>query len=142
MAEIKTKVTNANVQELLSTIESESKLKDSLKLLELFEQITGEKAQLWGSGIIGFGQYHYESTRSSQGDWPLTAFSPRRQNLTIYIMPGFADYQELVDKLGKCKTSVSCIYINKLGYIDYLWILKHPMNTLLIIKPVEYISLS
>lgn len=119
MAEIKTKVSNASVSDFLNTIEPESKRKDAFSLLTLFEKITGEKAKLWGSSIIGFGQYHYESTRSSQkGDWPLTGFSPRKANLTIYIMPGFKEYYHLLDKLGKYKTSVSCLYINKLADID------------------------
>lgn len=119
MAEIKTKVSNASVSDFLNTIEPESKRKDAFTLLTLFEKITGEKAKLWGNNMIGFGQYHYESTRSSQkGDWPLTAFAPRKANLTIYIMPGFKEYQDLLDKLGKHKTSVSCLYINKLADID------------------------
>jgi hypothetical protein len=118
MAEIKTKITHANVQEFLSTIEPESKRKDSLELLQLFEQITGEEAKLWGTSIIGFGQYHYKYDSGHEGDACLTGFSPRKANLTIYIMPGFADYPKLLHKLGKCKTSVSCIYINKLVDID------------------------
>lgn len=119
MAEIKTKVSNESVQDFLNTIEPASKREDAFTLLKLFEDITGEKAKLWSSSIIGFGQYHYESTRSSQkGDWPLTAFSPRKANLTVYIMPGFKDYQPLLEKLGKYKTSVSCLYIKKLADID------------------------
>ena len=119
MAELKTKVSNANVKDFLNTIEPESKRQDAFTLLELFEKITGEKAKLWGTSIIGFGQYHYESTRSAQkGDWPLTGFSPRKANLTVYIMPGFKEYQDLLDKLGKYKTSVSCLYIKKLADID------------------------
>ncbi len=119
MAELKTKVSNANVKDFLNTIEPESKRQDAFTLLELFEKITGEKAKLWGTSIIGFGEYHYESTRSAQkGDWPLTAFSPRKANLTVYIMPGFKDYQGLLEKLGKYKTSVSCLYIKKLADID------------------------
>lgn len=119
MAEIKTKVSNASVQDFINTIEPEAKRQDAFTLLELFEKITGEKAKLWGSSIIGFGQYHYESTRSSQkGDWPLTGFSPRKANLTVYIMSGFKQYQDLLEKLGKHKTSVSCLYINKLSDIN------------------------
>lgn len=119
MAELKTKVSNANVKDFLNTIKPESKREDAFTLLELFEKITGEEVKLWGSSIIGFGQYHYESTRSAQkGDWPLTGFSPRKANLTIYIMPGFKEYQDLLDKLGKYKTSVSCLYIKKLADID------------------------
>ena len=74
---------------------------------------------LWGNSIVGFGEYHYKSDRSSQeGDWPLTGFSPRKRNMTVYIMPGFTNYQDLLNKLGRHKTSVSCIYFSKLENID------------------------
>lgn len=119
MAEIKTKVSKASVLAFIKTIESEDKRKDSLALLKIFKEATGLKPQLWGTSIVGFGTYHYESKRSTQkGDWPLTGFSPRKQNLTVYIMPGFKDYGELMEKLGKYKTSVSCLYIKRLSDID------------------------
>lgn len=119
MAELKTRLTKVNVRSFLKTIEDPEKRADSLALLKLFTEVTGEKARMWGTSIIGFGMYHYESTRSKQkGDWPLTGFSPRKQNLTIYIMPGFKDYGELMKNLGKYKTSVSCLYIKKLVDID------------------------
>lgn len=74
---------------------------------------------MWGMSIIGYGTYHYKSERSSQeGDWMMTGFSPRKQNLTIYIIPGFDSYQKDLAKLGKHKTSVSCLYINKLSDVD------------------------
>jgi hypothetical protein len=77
------------------------------------------RPKLWGKSIVGYGQYHYKSERSSQeGDWPLVAFSPRKASMTIYIMPGFDGYDDLLGKLGKHKTSVSCIYVNKLSDID------------------------
>ncbi len=119
MAELKTKVSKASVRDFIAGVPSESKQEDSFTLLKIFEEVTGEKAKLWGTSIIGFGQYHYESERSNQkGDWPLTGFSPRKANLTIYIMPGFKDYGDLMGKLGKYKTSVSCLYVNKLSDID------------------------
>ena len=74
---------------------------------------------MWGDSIVGFGEYHYKSERSSQeGDWPLTGFSPRKRNMTVYIMPVFTKYKDLMNKLGKHKTSVSCIYFNKLQDIN------------------------
>jgi len=74
---------------------------------------------MWGSSIIGFGSYHYKSEKSRQeGDWMLTGFSPRKQNLTLYVMPGFGDYQDLLKDLGKHKTSVGCLYLNKLADVD------------------------
>ena len=119
MAELKTKVNDINVKSFIATISVEQKQKDSFVLLDLFTQITGEPAKMWGSSIIGFGQYHYKSERSSQeGDWPLTAFSPRKQSLTLYVMNDFEDYSNLLDKLGKHKTSRGCLYIKKLADVD------------------------
>jgi hypothetical protein len=118
MAELKTKVSHASVSDFLHTIEPEAKRQDAFALLQLFEKITGEEAKLWGSSIIGFGQYHYTYDSGQEGDACLTGFSPRKANLTIYIMPGFKEYQDLLEKLGKHKTSVSCLYINKLSDID------------------------
>lgn len=119
MGTIKTLANDANVEDFINTVSDEVKKHDSLTLLEMFTRITGQKAKMWGSSMIGFGQYHYKSGRSSQeGDWPLTAFSPRKQNLTLYIMRGFDDYQGLLKDLGKHKTSVGCLYINKLANVD------------------------
>ena len=119
MAAIKTTVNDASVEDFINKVEDEVKRRDSLELLKLFSKVTGEKPKMWGSGIIGFGQYHYKSDKSRQeGDWMLTGFSPRKQNLTLYVMPGFGDYQDLLKDLGKHKTSVGCLYINKLADVD------------------------
>ncbi|MEK7498989.1 MAG: DUF1801 domain-containing protein [Patescibacteria group bacterium] len=118
MAELKTKATKQPVSEFLKTITPEEKQIDSFTLLALFEKITGEKAVMWGTSIVGFGMYHYKSERSSQeGDWPLVAFSPRKQNLTLYIMAGNTD-EDILKKLGKYKVSGGCLYIKKLADID------------------------
>lgn len=122
MAELKTKATTMSVKDFLNSIEPEQKRQDGLALLELFEKITGEKAVLWGTSIVGFGKYHYKSTKSAQeGDWMLTGFSPRKQNLTLYVMHGNEASHELFSKLGKHKTSggmSGCLYINKLSDVD------------------------
>ncbi|HET7098988.1 MAG TPA: DUF1801 domain-containing protein [Patescibacteria group bacterium] len=119
MAELKTKPTSQNPEEFLKTIEPEEKRKDAFTLLELFKKITGEKPRMWGSAIIGYGMFHYKSERSTQeGDWPLVGFSPRKQNLTLYLMNGFTENQGLLKKLGKHKTSKACLYINKLYDVD------------------------
>ncbi len=121
MAELKTKATNQSAKEFLDKIEPAEKREDGLALLKMFEKITGEKAVMWGSSIVGFGMYHYKSERSAQeGDWPLTGFSPRKQNLTLYVMHGNKDNPAL-KKLGKHKTSGGmggCLYINKLTDVD------------------------
>lgn len=119
MAELKTKPTKEKAEDFLKTIEPEQKRLDSFALLEIFKKVTKEKPVMWGTAIIGFGMYHYKSERSSQeGYWPLTGFSPRKQNLTLYLMNGFKDDENLLKKLGKHKTSVGCLYINKLSDID------------------------
>jgi len=119
MGTIKTTVNDASVTDFINAVPDEAKRQDSLELLKMFTSITGEQPKMWGSSIIGFGQYHYKSERSRQeGDWPLTGFSPRKQNLTLYVMPGFKDYQDLLKDLGKHKTSVGCLYINKLADVD------------------------
>ncbi len=121
MSELKTKPNNASVLDFINSVDDESKRKDSLELLKIFEEITGEKAKMWGTSIIGFGMYHYKSERSKQeGDWPLVGFSPRKQNFTLYVMsPGFeVEQKENFNKLGKYKTSVGCLYINKLDNVN------------------------
>lgn len=119
MSELKTKRSDDSVKAFIATVENQTRRDDAAKLLDIFEAATGMKPAMWGDSIIGYGQYHYKSERSSQeGDWPLTGFSPRKANMTVYIMPGFDAYSEQLARLGKHKTSVSCIYFNKLSDID------------------------
>lgn len=119
MAELKTKATTKSVTAFLKTVAPADKQRDSFELLSLMEKATGEKAVLWGTSIVGFGQYHYKSERSRQeGDWPLVGFSPCKQNLTLYIMAGNQDSQELFAKLGHPKTSVGCVYLKSLAGVD------------------------
>jgi hypothetical protein len=122
MAEPKTKATIQDPLEFLQTIEPGEKKKDGFALLEMFQKVTGEKAVLWGTSIVGFGKYHYKSEKSAQeGDWFLVGFSPRKQNLTLYIMHGNNDSEALLGKLGKHKRSGGiggCLYINKLADVD------------------------
>jgi hypothetical protein len=119
MAEIKTKQNDASVEAFLQSVKEEQKRKDAEVILKMMKAITKEKPKMWGSSIVGFGSYHYKSERSKQeGDWFLTAFSPRKQNLTIYILPSVDSYKEQLKQLGKYKNSVSCLYINKLADVD------------------------
>ena len=100
-------------------IKASTRPEEGMALLKLMQEATGEKAVLWGDSIVGFGTYHYKSERSRQeGDWPLTAFSPRKAALTVYLMPGFTAYKELLAKLGPHTVSGgSCLYIKKLDAI-------------------------
>ena len=128
MAEIKTKKNDASVEVFLQTF-SEEKRKDCEVVLKMMKQASKEEPKMWGSSIVGFGSYHYKSERSRQeGDWFITGFSPRKANLTLYILPSISHYPELLKKLGKCKTSVSCLYINKLADVD-IKVLKELIDT-------------
>lgn len=119
MGELKTKVNDSSVEDFINSVSNPVRRQDGFTLLEMFTRLTGEKPRMWGTSMVGFGQYHYKSERSNQeGDWPLSAFSPRKQSLTLYIMPGLGDYSELLNKLGKHKTGVGCLYINKLADVD------------------------
>lgn len=120
MAELKTQKNKASISQFLSSIEDEERRKDGKVLYKLFKEVIKEKPAMWGTSIVGFGSYRYQSERSKQaGDWMLTGFSPRKQNLTVYIMPGPKKYSELLKKLGKFKISTgSCIYINRLADVD------------------------
>jgi hypothetical protein len=119
MAEPKTKVNDGDVQAFIRSVEGEQKRADSFKLLEMFTRLTGEEPKMWGTSIIGFGQYHYKSQRSSQeGDWMITGFSPRKQNLTLYILNYAHEYGDELDDLGKHSRGKGCLYINKLADVD------------------------
>ena len=119
MSDVKTKPTSQDVKEFLHGVEPEEKRRDSFTLVELMQEITGEKAVMWGPSIVGFGSYHYKSERSRQeGDWPLIGFSPRKQNLTLYVMAGNDEHQELFETLGKHKTGRGCLYIKRLSDVD------------------------
>jgi len=122
MAELKTKATKNSALKFLNSIKPEEKRTDGLTLLKLFKKGTGQQAVMWGTSIVGFGQFHYKSQKSSQeGDWPVISFSPRAQSLTLYILGGIK-MDPLLAKLGKHKTSGGsmggCLYINKLSDVN------------------------
>ena len=118
MAELKTQKNDASVEAFLSGVENEKKRQDSFAILKLMQDVTGDKGQMWGDSIIGFGSYHYIYASGREGDWFLVGFSPRKQSLTLYIMSGFDEYDGLLSKLGKYKTGKSCLYVNKLEDVD------------------------
>ncbi|MCB9300770.1 MAG: DUF1801 domain-containing protein [Lewinellaceae bacterium] len=118
MAELKTTPNDANVQAFLDGVEDEKKRQDAYAILELMKEVSGEPPKMWGPSIVGFGAYHYKYDSGREGDWFLTGFSPRKQNLTLYIMAGFSRYDDLMGRLGKYKTGKSCLYIKKLEDVD------------------------
>ena len=118
-AELKTKVNKASVEGFLNSVKDETARKDCFEILKMMKQVTKEEPKMWGSSIVGFGSYHYKGKSGREGDWMLTGFSPRKQNLTLYLMGGFEENAgDLLKKLGKHKTSVGCLYINKLEDVD------------------------
>jgi hypothetical protein len=114
MAELKTKPTNASVSKFLNAIENEQTRQDCWTLVAMLEKATKAKACMWGTGIVGFGSYRYTYGSGREADWMLTAFAPRRTNITLYVMPGFAGRDELMAKLGKYSGGKSCIYVKRL----------------------------
>ncbi|MGY6649058.1 DUF1801 domain-containing protein [Wenyingzhuangia sp. IMCC45574] len=115
----KTQPTNANVTDFINTVEKEQKRKDSFEILKMMEKLTGEKAVMWGESIIGFGQYSYKTKSGIEDNWFTCGFSPRKANISLYLMGcDIKKSQDLLDKLGKHKTGVGCLYINKLADVD------------------------
>ena len=118
MSELKTKKNQASVEGFLKSVENEQRRKDSFVVLDLMKEVTGEKPVMWGTSIVGFGSYHYKYASGREGDWFAVGFSPRKKNMTLYIMEGFKNYDTLLGKLGKHSTGKSCLYVNKLEDVD------------------------
>jgi hypothetical protein len=118
MAEIKTKVNDASVEEFLSTVADEQKRKDCFEIIKIMKQVTKKEPKMWGPAIIGFGSTHYKYESGREGDMPQIAFSPRKQNITLYIGVGDSSNNPLLKKLGKYKTAKVCLYIKKLADVD------------------------
>jgi hypothetical protein len=111
---LKTQRTKASVSAFLNKVADERRRKDAKAVAALMQEITGEKPAMWGASIVGFGSYHYKYASGQEGDWLLVGFSPRKDNLTLYVMPWFGDYADLMARLGKYRKGVSCIYIKSL----------------------------
>ena len=118
MAENKTKPNNLSVEAFLDKIEDPVKKADSKTLAALMEELTGSKPKMWGESIVGFGDYRYKYASGREGDWFVAGFSPRKQNLTIYIMGYLEFYTDILDNLGKHKQGKGCLYIKRLEDID------------------------
>lgn len=118
MAELKTKKNDGDVEAFLNGIEDEGRRADSFAVLQLMREVTGAEPRMWGDSIVGFGEYTYRYESGRTGQWMATGFSPRKQALTLYIMPGFGRYEELMDRLGKYKTGKSCLYVKTLEDVD------------------------
>jgi hypothetical protein len=117
-AENKTQPTGADVAHFLSAVEHDTRRQDALQLDALFRRVTGWTPRMWGPSLFGYGQYHYRYETGREGDFLATGVSPRKANLSIYIMPGYTDYTEIMARLGKHKTGAACLYVNKLADVD------------------------
>ncbi|GAA0181401.1 hypothetical protein SH2C18_39380 [Clostridium sediminicola] len=140
MAELKTKKNDKNSMEFLLSVEHKTRREDALVLLDIMKEITKEEPVMWGSSIVGFGTMEYENT-TGINEWMMIGFSPRKQNLALYIMNGFKKYDDLLSKLGKHKIGKSCLYINKLDDIDLevlKEIIKDSIEHIKSKKPIEY----
>lgn len=118
MAELKTKMNDASVQAFLEGVEPESRRQDCFRVMGIMKEISGEAPKMWGDSIVGFGQNHYKYASGREGDWFQIGFSPRKQNLTLYVMTGYEGYEDLLERLGKYKTGVSCLYLKRLDDVD------------------------
>lgn len=118
MAELKTKPTKESVSGFIKKVSDKSRREDCLKVLEIMKDVTGEEPEMWGPSIVGFGRYRYKGKSGSEGEWMITGFSPRKNELTLYIMRGFEGISDLMARLGKHKTGKSCLYIKNLADVD------------------------
>lgn len=117
-ADLKTKPTAASVDAFLAAVPDEQVRKDCRVLSRIMRKATGSAPRMWGTSLVGFGSYHYRYASGREGDWPLTGFSPRKQNLTIYVMTGLEPHAALMTTLGKYKTGKACLYVKRLDDID------------------------
>lgn len=118
MAEPKTQPSNASVAAFLAAVADPQRRADCKVLLAMMRAATGEPGKMWGASIVGFGSYRYRYASGREGEWPVIGFSPRKGDLTVYLMPGFAPMGEMLSKLGKHKTGKSCLYLKRLAEVD------------------------
>ncbi len=118
MAELKTQPTTASVAQFIKGLPDGRRSAECREVATMMEEVTGEKAVMWGSSIVGFGVYRYKYGSGREGEWPIIGFSPRKANLTLYIMPGFERFPTIMKRLGKYKTGKSCLYLKELADVD------------------------
>jgi Domain of unknown function (DU1801) len=117
MAELKTKATDESVEKFINKIPDAERRQDCFAIAKMMEEITGQKPKMWGASIVGFGSYHYKYASGNEGDWPIISFSPRKKDLTLYMMMGFEQHPDLMKQLGKHSTGKACLHIKRLSDI-------------------------
>jgi hypothetical protein len=142
MAELKTKPTGRSVTAFLNEIDDEKKRQDAFTILEMMRKATKAEPYMWGASIVGFGTYHYKYASGHEGDAPITGFSPRQRNLTLYVMAGFEGRDELLKRLGKHTTGKACLYINSLDDIHMPTLRKIVQESVKYVKKTHKTSLS
>ena len=118
MADLKTVPTKVSVDKFLKGIADEKKRADCYQIVDIMKKATKAEPKMWGTSIVGFGNYHYVYESGREGDWFITGFSPRKQNLTLYMMGGFDQYPDLLEQLGKHSKGKGCLYINRLDDVN------------------------
>ena len=118
MSSLKTRQSKASVSTFLNSVKDPQKRADCKKIAKMMRDATGKRARMWGTSIVGYDSYEYQYASGHEGSWPIVGFSPRAQNISLYIMPGFSDYAEKLKNLGKYKTGKSCLYIKQLDDVD------------------------
>ena len=118
MADLKTRPNDGSVTEFLNSIDDPAKRADCRKIAAIMRAATGARAKMWGTSIVGYGRYHYRYASGREGDWFECGYSPRAQNITLYIMPGYSPFKDLMKRLGKYKAGKSCLYIRRLSDVD------------------------
>ena len=118
MSTPKTKPHNASVTAFLNAVENKTRKRDAHTINEIMTRISGEKPTMWGPTLVGFGSYHYKYDSGREGDSMITGFSPRKSAMSLYIMPGYGEFDDIMARLGKHKTGKACLYINKLEDVD------------------------
>ena len=114
----KTVENEGSVSDFLTQVQDDKRRQDAISINELMTQITGQQPKMWGGSIVGFGRYHYKYESGREGDFMKIGFSPRKQNLSLYIMPGFDRYDDLLARLGKYKLGKSCLYIKRMEDVE------------------------
>ncbi len=118
MADNKTQPTDVSVTDFIANVEHPTRKADAIELDRIFREVSGFKPRMWGPTIVGYGSYHYVYDSGREGDMCATGFSPRKSNLSLYIMPGYQEFGHMLDRLGKHKLGKACLYINKLADVD------------------------